>query len=127
MRAIFILILGLAAANAMAADWRLVGFADDGYRLFVDAGSIRIKGSIRRVWTLDNLGAPDNGGVQSRRALLEYDCREGRFRFMQLSGFPLPDARGGMTFTHNYNDDDWRYVEPGTTGESAFKFVCAKK
>lgn len=127
MRAILTLILGLVAANAMAADWRLVFLTHDGDKWFVDAGSIRINGSMRRAWVLVNLGTPEEDGTQSKRALDEYDCREGRSWFMQLSGHSLPDANGKVTYSYSHTDRDWRYAPPGTVDESMLKFVCARK
>lgn len=127
MRAIFILFFGLAAANAMAADWQLVDHTDDGNKFYVDTSSIRVNGSMRRAWQLYNLGTTSEDGTRSGRALLEHDCREGRIRLMQLAKFSLPDATGKVTFNSSFDNGKWEYVAPGSVGESSFKFVCARK
>lgn len=126
MRAILTLILGLPTANAMAADWRLVDYTDDGGKHFVDAGSIRINGSMRRVWARTNYGTARKDGTQSSRNLWELDCREGRLRIMQSAWFSMPDNKGS-SFGTTGGASEWTYAAPSTVGESILKFGCAKK
>ena len=61
----------------------------------------------------------------SRRILVEYDCKEERYRVLSISGHSGPMA-GGETLGSDSSRGNWNYIAPGTIGETVLKFVCAK-
>ena len=60
----------------------------------IDRATLLSNGSLRRVWQLQNLKQRDRDGEMSRRALVEYDCREAKNRTLSLSMHPEPMAGG---------------------------------
>ena len=52
---------------------------------YIDFKEIRKDGNLRKVWELQDLKQRDKRGAMSRRARVEYDCKNERTRILALS------------------------------------------
>ena len=116
-------VLALAAlpAQAQPADWVGYGQSESGSYYF-DRSSLRAEGERRRVWRLFALREPQ-AGVQSGKALIEFRCQAGTYRYLRTLYYsgPMGDGRylGGA---REQSDEP---VTPGSMiGELAAR-VCA--
>jgi hypothetical protein len=122
MRRLVLTVSLIAATAAIAADWVLVDEDTEG-TLYIDRDSVRTTNNgYKRAWDRYDFREPDTDGDTGRKALNEYDCREGRFRTLQFSWLSGEE----VTSTNNY-PDEWSDVEPGTFGETMLNYVCFGK
>ena len=120
LRILMLLLLALPAA--LHAAWVPVDATDASYD-YLDPTSIRAEGSLRRVWTLQDLAQPDAEGDRSYRSLLEYHCPEARYRSLQTLFFAGPMGSGRMT-ARSGQPGAWRAVQADSVSASVMKAVC---
>lgn len=113
--------LGLATP-AVAEDWVLLGINSNNTTIFGDADS-RTDNS---AWFETRYAEPkkmiSNGKFyNTAKALEEMDCSGKRFRALTVTWYSESGNPIG-SYTPSYAE--WRYVIPGTGGESVYKFVC---
>ncbi|HUN68896.1 MAG TPA: surface-adhesin E family protein [Burkholderiales bacterium] len=121
MRVVLALSLMLAAAP-LRAEWLKVGETDTADH-YIDTATIRGDGNLRRVWTVQDMREADASGVRSIRALEEYDCAAGRFRYLSLTAHSGPMA-GGLVIAAHDLDDTWSARPPGTSPSAIERIVC---
>jgi hypothetical protein len=96
---------------------------------YFDPASIRSDDNRRSAWEIQNLKQPGTDGELSNRIRSEYDCKQGRYRFLSLSAHSEPMA-GGKTLLQTSEEDTkdakWRDVPPNTTVAIMLKIVCAR-
>ena len=115
--------LALIAAPALA-EWEKV-LETDTAAYFIDTATLQKNGALRRVAQVQNLKQRDKDGELSRRALVEYDCREVRNRTLALSMHA--DAMGEGKKLDSYNEPSSpRKVAAGSSGEAILKVVCSR-
>jgi hypothetical protein len=115
--------LALVTAPALA-EWEKV-LETDAAAYFMDSATLQKNGSLRRVWQVQNLKQRDKDGELSRRALVEYECREGINRTLSIAMHA--DAMGEGKKLDAYSDPSSpRKVVPGSSGEVILKLVCAR-
>ena len=115
--------LAFIAAPALA-DWEKA-FENDTAVYFIDSATLQKNGTLHRVWQMQNLKQRDRDGELSRRALVEYECREGINRTLSISMHA--DAMGEGKKLDSYSDPSApRKVAPGSSGEAILKVVCAR-
>ena len=115
--------LAIAAAPALA-EWEKVSETETA-AYFIDAATLQKNGTLRRVAQVQNLKQRDKEGERSRRALVEYDCREAQNRTLALSMHA--DAMGEGKKLDSYNEPSSpRKVAAGSSGEAILKVVCAR-
>lgn len=115
--------LAFIAAPALA-EWERV-FENDTAAYFIDTASVQKNGVLRRVAQVQNLRQRDKDGELSRRALVEYDCRQAENRTLALSMHA--DAMGEGRKLDAYTDPSSpRKVATGSSGEAILKVVCAR-
>ena len=112
----------LLAGPAACAAWTPVDATDASYD-YVDPTSIRIDGSLRRVWTLQDLAQPDADGDLSYRSLLEFHCPESRYRNLQTLFHAGAMGTGRMT-GRSAQPGAWRPVQPATVAATVMRRVC---
>ena len=119
------MLLGLLlfCAPSLRADWTPVNGTENSYD-YVDLATLRIEGTVRRVWTLHDLITADAEGDLSYRSLLEYHCPEGRYRSIQTLFYAGAMGSGRMT-GRSGQPGAWRLVQPDTVGAAVMKLVCA--
>ncbi len=125
MKQLFLALVMVAVSGGAWAQWVEVSANERGTVFYVDPTTIKQNGNLRRYWMLTNLAKADKDGDLSYRALAEVDCKEERTRRLQEDYFRAPMASGqgsgGLS-----SPTEWRYVAPGTSGESLMKFVCSQ-
>ena len=124
MRLVLYFLLFLVTAPAWA-EWVKVSEVVSS-TAYIDPATIQVNGNMRRVWELQELKERDKNGEISRRALTEYDCKEGRVRLLSFSFHSGPMATGD-TLVSNYDPIQWIYIAPASSFETRFKLVCAVK
>ncbi|MBP8148356.1 MAG: hypothetical protein KAY21_01425 [Limnohabitans sp.] len=123
-RALALLGLGLGVQAAQAMTWTRIGETPD-VALFVSRPSIEKEDSIRRVWEMQDLKAPDADGVMSRRYLNEYDCQYKMHRMSQVSSFSGPKLSGKQLF--NLDETGyWRKISPNGLFVLTYIAVCVE-
>jgi len=115
--------LTLIAAPALA-EWEKV-LETDSAAYFIDTATLQKNGTLRRVAQVQNLKQRDKEGELSRRALVEYDCREAQNRTLALSMHA--DAMGEGKKLDSYNEPSSpRKVAAGSSGEAILNVVCSR-
>lgn len=107
------------------SNWQLVTSTADGDKWYVDPTTIRRDGTLRRYWVVADYRSRGSGGEMSVRTFEETDCREERYRLIQLTAFYGPMLSGRILF----NDSEptrWSQIAPGTVAEGRMRFVCAR-
>ena len=111
--------LGLAMP-AVAADWVLVDINNDN-TTFGDADSR----TDNRAWFEHRYAKPQKIGdgkfFNTTKTLREMDCSGKRHRLLTVTAYSKSGNSIG-SYTPSYAE--WRYVIPGTVGESMYEFVC---
>lgn len=112
--------LGLATP-AVAADWVWVDIDNDNNTTFGDADSR----TGNRAWFETRFTKPQKTGdgkfYNTTKTLEEIDCSGKRRRILTITWYSKSGNSIG-SYTPSYVE--WRYVIPGTVGESVYKFVC---
>lgn len=115
------------ASPAIADEWWLVASSDSGLHLFVDRESIRAApsevGRARALvaWSAYFEKGKDGKAYQSSLEMIAVDCAEESNALRQYTNY---DANGVVTYSSGRIPIDWRYLPPGTLGESRLRFIC---
>lgn len=120
LRAAVLALASLAAGSAHATEWVNYGQSESGSYYF-DKSGIREEGDRKRVWRLFALREAQ-GGVQSGKALIEFQCKAGTFRYLRTMYYSGPMGQG--KYVGGAKEQSVEPVAPGTMiGELARK-VC---
>ena len=122
MRIALTLLLVLAAAPALA-EWVRVGSTDAAVH-YVDPATLEKHGSLRRITALQDMNAANGTGVMSIVSLQEYDCADGRSRYLSLTAHSRPMARGEVLAEQSLRDR-WT-PQPRGAKASISKIVCER-
>ena len=118
----FLVVCMLFVAGPAWADWVNVG-ESAGNNFYIDPGTIRKDGDLRKVWGIQDLGKRDIDGEMSRRYREEYDCKAARKRFLSATTHSEPMA-AGSTLVSNSEPSDWMDIRPNTLADDILKKVC---
>jgi hypothetical protein len=119
LRAAAFALAGLAA-SAHATEWVSYGQSESGSYYF-DKSGIREEGGRKRVWRLFALREPQ-AGVQSGKALIEFQCKAGTFRYLRTMYYSGPMGQG--RYVGGAREQSVEPIAPGTMiGELARK-IC---
>lgn len=121
-----LLALAIFVSCPVWAEWVLVD-GDYSYGHFVDPTTIRKEGHFRRAWILTNLKVRDRDGTLSRRARMEIDCKNERYKFLSMSGHSEVMAGGNITLDVTQPASTWIDIPPRTSGEGIKDFICSHK
>lgn len=112
--------LGLAMP-AVAADWVLVSTGSSDNVIYGDADSR----TDNRAWFEIRYAKPQKIGdgkfFNTTKSLDEIDCSGKRRRILTITAY---SKSGKPIDSETPSYAEWRYVIPGTPGESVYKFVC---
>jgi len=123
LRTIAVVVL-MAVLPARAA-WAPVDATETSYD-YLDPATVRIAGSLRRVWTLHDLAQADAEGDRSYRSLLEFHCPEGRYRNLQTLFYDGSMGTGRIT-GRSAQPGAWRPVQVASVAASVMQQVCGKQ
>ena len=108
---------------ALADNWVSVAEGDDGTN-YVNTDSIEKKGNIAWYWTYTVFQTPDADGVFSFAAYESTDCVRKVVRLRQYIEY---DKSRQVMFSMEPGDSGPLVkINPGTSGEAVFKFVCSR-
>ena len=113
----------MLAAVPVRAEWVKVGRTNAAVH-YVDPATVRKDGNLRRAWAMQDMVRAGPSGMMSIRALQEYDCADGRFRYLSVSAHSGPMAGGYVLAVHDLRDT-WNARLPGTNQYAIGKIVCA--
>jgi hypothetical protein len=119
---LFVLSLLGSLAPISALAWTRIGETPE-VTLYVNRNSIEKDDTIRRVWEMQDLKAPDTEGVRSRRYLNEYDCQYKMHRLGQMTSFSGPKMTGQKVATVN-EMGYWRKIPPNGMFVLTYIAVC---
>ncbi len=118
-----LMLTGAAWAEWVKVDWNTVDLSD----FYIHPRTIRIDGSLGRVWVIQNLKQQSEKGELSRQAREEYDCKQERYRVLSFSTHSGPMASGNVMESYTWDPPrKWNDIPPGTMMETMLKLVCAK-
>ena len=123
MRFVWAAFLIIAAAPACAEWEHMVSSA--GITIYIDPQTIRDEAGMRRVVALVSYSDVLPNGARSQRGIMEYDCKERRFRTATFSQYTEPLAQGVM-LSDNSEPSEWSGVRPDTFAAHSLDYVCTK-
>jgi len=130
---LLITLLLLSCGTASAAWVSIAGKVGKGlneYTLYVEPDTIHRNGDAVELWalldfkTVQTVPSPPYLSVKSRR---EIDCAEEHIRLLGLTVFAGHMGTGEVVYSYSDSKDQGISVEPGSIGESLWKFVCDKQ
>jgi hypothetical protein len=116
--------LSASLVPVIAFAWTRIGETPD-VTLYVNRNTIEKDDTIRRVWEMQDLKAPDPEGVRSRRYLNEYDCQYKMHRMGQMTSFAGPKMTGQTVATVN-EMGYWRKIPPNGIFVLTYIAVCVE-
>jgi len=116
---------GMGVPLAVRAAWVPVEATETSYD-YIDPASIRVEGSLRRVWTLHDLAQADADGDRSYRSLLEFHCPEARYRNLQTLFHAGPMGTGRMT-GRTAQPGAWRRVQADSVAATVMRLACQRR
>ena len=126
MRTTLLLLAAMASASASAADWLRLSETDYG-TFYLDRQTIRsIDNNVRRAWVLVSRDKPSKSGYLSEKVLEEYDCKEGRRRALQGTGYKGKMGAGDTTHIFEF-PSEWSYIPPDTVGATFMNAICSSR
>ena len=124
MRVVLAALLLLASTPA-CAEWVRLD-ANDARVVYIDPATIVKDDNFRRVSQMQDLKAPTPNGERSMRSLVEFDCRELRWRALSLFTHSGPKLTGTIIFGATPAPGEWSSVAPGTLAETILGHVCSQ-
>ena len=123
MHRIAIALLVLLFAHSAQAEW--VKYAEMPIASsYYDPATVKKRGNVVRVWVFTNLWTRVDG-QWSRRALLEFDCKEERNRILQQTSFSGPMMSGEIDSKYSFmRAREWKDIEPGSPRATLQTIVC---
>ena len=119
------LVACLGVPVAVHAAWVPVDATETSYD-YLDPASIRVEGSLRRVWTLHDLAQADADGDRSYRSLLEFHCPEARYRNLQTL-FHAGSMGTGRLTGRTAQPGAWRRVQTGSVAATVMQRACQRQ
>jgi hypothetical protein len=93
---------------------------------YYDKEFLRDTGARKIFWMLKDLNQPDENDRQSYRFLVQMDCKEKKFRFIQVAGFKEPMAIGEPLGVDS-SLGQWVSMAPDTLFAHINGLVCGLK
>ncbi|KQT14342.1 surface-adhesin E family protein [Ramlibacter sp. Leaf400] len=115
------LAVAASALPAQADDWVSYGQSENGSYYF-DRATLRTDGDRKRVWRLFALKAPRGDGVQSGKALIEFNCKAETFRYLRTMYYSGPMGQG--RYVGGAKEQSTEPVGPGTMIGELARRVC---
>jgi hypothetical protein len=122
--AVFVVFAGMLAAAPVGAEWVKIGTTNLAVH-YIDPAAVRSYGNLRQVWLLQDMVEADTDGVRSVRALQELNCADGRFRYLSVTAYSGPMARGQVVVEHGMRDG-WGVGPPMGYRSVVAKIACEK-
>ncbi len=119
---VILCLLALVTAPAWA-EWVEVS-KDDDTTYYINVATISKNGNIRKVWVVNDLKEADQG-VMSRRALIEHDCKDKRYRLLSISAHSGP-MLGGKMLASSDKPGNWKTNPFVDAFAAMLEILCAR-
>ena len=117
-------LLLLVVCCAVKAEWVMMASSGDGsIEVFIDPKSVKPSGSYLRVWVLLNQKNIGEFGERSWVAYEEHDCREGRYRPLDLSSYS-GSMGGGKKIRGMDEVGSWKFIRPNSLSSFHHDWLC---
>ena len=129
MKPLIAVLLAVFSTGAMAEWTYLTSREDKTWDVYIDKTTIRKRGNVAKMWALKDYKAPQKevgGSYLSDRLLYEYDCVEVKVRHLAITLFSDNMGKGQVTFNHQYDNNKWADIAPGSMGMPSWKAACKK-
>ena len=93
--------------------------------VYIDREKIYTEGANPKVLQLIDMKKKNKLGAQSRRLLVEYECKLKKRRTLAFSSFSEPMAEGVVVFRNSVSGN-WYPIQSDSVAEAVFKIVCHK-
>ena len=93
--------------------------------LYKKYSQIYTEGANPKVLQLIDMKKKNKLGAQSRRLLVEYECKLKKRRTLAFSSFSEPMAQGQVVFRNSVSGN-WYPIQSDSVAEAVFKIVCHK-
>ena len=93
--------------------------------VYIDREKIYTEGANPKGLQLIDMKKKNKLGAQSRRLLVEYECKLKKRRTLAVSSFSEPMAVGQMVFRNSVSGN-WYPIQADSVAEAVFKIVCHK-
>jgi hypothetical protein len=127
LRSVLIVLLAGVSCNA-AAEWIKIGTSDV-MTVYADPATIRRAGDLAQMWDLFDFNAVqtmDGWSFLSAKNWVEYDCKQARWRNLQISHYAAKKA-GGKRVYNNSKPGEWEPVPMDSAIGTKWKLVCGKR
>ncbi|MBA2964867.1 MULTISPECIES: surface-adhesin E family protein [Ramlibacter] len=118
----FALLLACACQLGPAlAGWDSYGESETG-SYYWDRSTLQTDGDRRRVWRLFELKQAGADGVQSGKALIEFSCKDGTYRYLRTLYYA--DRQGRGRYLGGAKEQPAEPIAPGSTIGVLARSVC---
>jgi len=124
MRVLLLSMCWLFWALPAAAAWEEVDETETAV-VYIDREKIHTEGANPKVLQLIDMKKKNKLGAQSRRLLVEYECKLKKRRTLAFSSFSEPMAQGQVVFRNSVSGN-WYPIQSDSVAEAVFKIVCHK-
>ena len=93
--------------------------------VYIDREKIYTEGANPKILQLIDMKKKNKLGAQSRRLLVEYECKLKKRRTLAFSSFSEPMAEGQVVFRNSVSGN-WYPIQTDSVAEAVFKIVCHK-
>jgi hypothetical protein len=113
------------------AEWVSIGSTDSagGYTVYVDSDTIRRKGNLVRMWSLNDFKTVQQlttGSILSFKMQGEYDCADMRGRMLTVTTYSDNMGAGKVVYA-NSDGTQWESIILGSAEQDVWEFACNKK
>ena len=126
LRVILVLAIFLFAGVAQG-EWNLLGRTDS-FRVYIDQKPIQKNGEFAQIWQIMDFTSAQWVDAQtvvgSIKNLIEYDCKQARFRTLAVEAYSEQMSDGRLVANEQIANPQWETVEPGGTAEKSRQFAC---
>ena len=128
-RVLLALVISLLAGSAQA-EWLSLGRTDS-FRIYIDQKPTQKNGDLVQIWQIMDFTSAQWVDAQtvvgSIKNLIEYDCKQPRFRTLFVEAYSEQMGDGRLVANEQPSDPQWEAVEPGGTAEKSRQAACGKK
>ena len=93
---------------------------------YIDWGTLKVEGNLRRAWTLVDMKTAFPDGTRSIRMFKEFDCIKLQSRRLQSFGHTAKMGQGDIT-SSSASPGTWEFQEPKSAGERVLRAVCKRE
>jgi len=123
MKKLLILLFSILISFNSFGEWLLLG-EDSGSKFYYEVDTIQTSSGYIYYWDLVSFSEPFAGKYISATRYKQGDC--GVFRDKILTGFVFTEPMGrGEKENVLYDNPDWQYYLPNTTGYKNFTMLCS--